>query len=293
MQPSELLPALRWHLASHDSDGMFGASLDHSPSEQLDPSAWHTTVLILSRGMEHAELARAVASVANPLTGRLSKWSKSNKHYRKRFSEDFFRALNEHRVMVFAISAKGSSISESEEHFVRELGAADHYRRQFSGLRERVLIGPFFNARTHEESVLELAPSQATMAFFIAHFLRRIHQTMYHALNSISPVHGGMINWSFFADKPPGGAGGSYDRVLALLLGLQDVRGWLRWGYFMRGDEVETDLLADNLAGLLREAVATPNKYNIHIANHSGAGLFYWEVWTPGPCAASPVNLRK
>ena len=121
MQPSELLPALRWYVASHDSDGMFGASLDHSPSEQLDTSAWHTTVLVLSRGMEHAELARAVASVANPLTGRLSKWSKSNKHYRKRFSEDFFRALNEHRVMVFAISAKGSSISRSEEHFVREL----------------------------------------------------------------------------------------------------------------------------------------------------------------------------
>jgi hypothetical protein len=45
---------------------------------------------------------------------------------------------------------------------------------------------------------------------------------MYHAINSISPVHGGMINWNFFADKPPGGAGGSYDRVLSLLLGLED-----------------------------------------------------------------------
>jgi hypothetical protein len=239
--------------------------------------------------MEHAELARAVASVANPRTGRLSKWSKSNNHYRKRFSGGFFRALDEHRVMVFAISAKGSSISESEEHFVRELGAADHYRRRSSGLRERVLIGPFFNIRTREESVVELAASQATMAFFIAHFLRRINQAMYHAENSISPLHRGMlINWNFFADKPPGGAGGSYDLVLSLLLGLQDTRGRLQWGYFVRGDEVETDLLADNLAGLLREAVATPNKYNIHATHHSRSGLFYWEVWTPNPCANSP-----
>ena len=149
---------------------MFEASLDHSPSEQLDASVWHTTVLVLSRGMEHAELARAVASVANPRTGRLSKWSKSNNHYRKRFSGGFFRALDEHRVMVFAISAKGSSISESEEHFVRELGAADHYRRRSSGLRERVLIGPFFNIRTREESVVELAASQATNGIFYCTF---------------------------------------------------------------------------------------------------------------------------
>ena len=41
---------------------MYLGSMDHTPSEQLgDPQLWHTTVLALSEGGEHWELAADIA----------------------------------------------------------------------------------------------------------------------------------------------------------------------------------------------------------------------------------------
>ena len=66
-----------------------------------------------------------------------------------------------------------------------------------------------------------------------------------------------------------------------MLLGLSNSRGALRWGYFLQGDEVETDLLADNVAGLLNEIMRVPERYTAQFgeSTQNSAGLFYWERW--------------
>jgi hypothetical protein len=89
------------------------------------------------------------------------------------------------------------------------------------------------------------------------------------------------VTWNFLADKPPNGAGGAFDRALAMLLGLSNPGGSLRSGYFLEGDKVETDLLADNIAGLLNEIVRVPERYPEKFGEspQNAAGLFYWEHW--------------
>ena len=117
------------------------------------------------------------------------------------------------------------------------------------------------------------------MVLFIAHFLRRIYQEMQVALSAHAPM---CVTWNFFADKPPNGAGGAFDRALAMMLSLSNARGELRWGYFLEGDKIETDLLADNVAGLLNEIMRMPRRYSEQFseAAQDAAGLFYWERWT-------------
>jgi hypothetical protein len=171
--------------------------------------------------------------------------------------------LGRHRVMVFAISATESSIAASEDHFVKELGGTHCYRRHLLDGRARVSIGPLVNARTGEQHTVELPGNQAPMVLFIAHFLRRIHQEMHLALSVREPF---WVTWDFFADKPPNGPGGAFNRALSMLLGLSNSGGALRWGYFLEGDKVETDLLADNVAGLLNEIVRVPQRYPQQLA---------------------------
>jgi hypothetical protein len=239
---------------------------------------WHTSALIVSAGLEHSALAHELGQIANPLARKLTKWSKANSHYKKRFCASLMSRLEVPRVMIFAISAEESSIAASEEHFVNELGCSQHYRRHVLNGRERMSIGPLVNARTGEAHTVELPGNQASMVLFIAHFLRRLHQQMHFALSNAAPT---WVTWKFFADKPPNGSGGAFDRALAMLLGLCNLQGALRWGYFLEGDKVETDLLADNVAGLLNEIMLVPERYPKQFGGtaQNAAGLFYWERW--------------
>src|SRR5262245_15587412 len=121
IEPSTLHRSLSKYLAGHDFDGLFTASLDHSPTEQLIGEKWHTSALILSAAVEHSSLANDLGKIANPLTCKLTKWTRANSHYRDRFCADLMSKLDGYRVMVFAISATESSIAASEGHFVKEL----------------------------------------------------------------------------------------------------------------------------------------------------------------------------
>jgi hypothetical protein len=278
IEPSALHRSLRKYFAGHHHDGLFIASLDHSPTEQLIGKKWHTSALILSAAVEHSALAHELGQIANPLTCKLTKWTRANSHYRKRFCASLMSTLDRHRVMVFAISATEPSIAASEEHFVKELGGTQCYRRYARDSRGRVSIGPFVNVRTGEKQTVDLPANQAPMVLFVAHFLRRMHQEVHLALSAYAPAR---ITWNFFADKPPSGSGGAFDQALAMLLGLSNTRGELRWGYFLEGDTVETDLLADNLAGLLNEIIRVPQRYPAQVGEtaQNAAGLFYWERW--------------
>lgn len=278
IEPTALHLKLSSHFEGHQYDGLFLASLDHSPTEQLIGEKWHTSALIVSSALEHSTLADELAQVANPRTCKLTKWTRANSHYKKRFNNSLMSSLHRHRVMMFAISATEASIAASEPHFVKELVSPRCYRRHVVNGRTRVSIGPFENARTGEKHIVELSENQSPMVLFIAHFLRRMHQEVQIALSVDAPM---CVTWNFFADKPPNGAGGAFDRALGMLLGLPNPRGALRWGYFFQGDEVETDLLADNVVGLLNEIMRVPARYRAHLdlnANEPGS-LFYWERW--------------
>ena len=278
IEPATLHRRLCEYFAGHQYDGLFIASLDHSPTEQLIGEKWHTSALILSAAVEHSALAHELGQIANPLTCKLTKWIRANSHYKKRFCAGLMSSLDRHRVMVFAISATEPSIAASEEHFIKELGATQCYRRHVLDGRIRVSIGPLVNARTGEKHDVQLPGNQAPMVLFIAHFLRRMHQEVQAALSADAPM---CVTWNFFADKPPNSAGGAFNRVLEMLLGLSNPQGALRWGYFLQGDEVETDLLADNLAGLLNEIMRVPQRYpqQFDESAQNAAGSFYWERW--------------
>jgi hypothetical protein len=279
IEPAKLHRMLSGYFAGHHYDGLFIASLDHSPTEQLIGKKWHTSVLILSAAVEHSALAHELGQIANPLTRKLTKWTRANSHYKKRFCGSLMSSLDRHRVMMFAISATEPSIAASEEHFVKELGGSQCYRRHVLDGRVRVSLGPFLNVRTGERDDVELSGNQAPMVLFIAHFLRRMHQEVQVALSADQPM---CVTWNFFADKPPNGGGGAFNRALEMLLGLSNPRGGLRWGYFLQGDEVETDLLADNVAGLLNEIMRVPQRYPRQFGESApnAAGLFSWERWS-------------
>jgi hypothetical protein len=68
IEPATLHRKLSEYLAGHHYDGLFIASLDHSPTEQLIGEKWHTSALILSAAVEHSALAHELGKIANPLT---------------------------------------------------------------------------------------------------------------------------------------------------------------------------------------------------------------------------------
>ena len=56
--------------------------------------------------------------------------------------------------------------------------------------------------------------------------------------------------------------------------------GRVLWGAFRQGDQVETDLLVDNLAGLLNaNALAGSEKMQAALPSEAKGGFFYWELW--------------
>lgn len=274
-----LTKALRRHLQSYPSDGLFIVSMDHSPSEQLTGASWHTTVLVLSRGLEHAAMAQSLARRLRPQTGTLAKWRDATRAYRRRFLEEFVRELASFPVYTFAISATESSVSCSLDHFVSELGLEAYYRRiEEPGSTRRICLGPFARASTGKTNQQVLSENRAAMCLFVAHFVLRMHRRMYEAANMDRPDDPGHINWNFYGDKFPGPPGGDMDLMFQILVSLDRGTGRILWGYFKESDSVETDVLADNLAGALND-VAKRRDPSLSFRDES-EGLFYWERWS-------------
>jgi len=273
-----LTAALHRQLRKEPGDGLYIVSMDHSPSEQLGGALWHTTALILSRAMEHSSLARNLARQLRPRTGTLTKWRNATRAYRRRFLDEFIRELESLPVYAFAISATEASISSSLDHFVTELGLAAHYRRvEEEGGTAKIRLGPFVRASTGETAEVILSQNRAAMCLFVGHFILRMHRRMYDAANSDRPEDPGHINWNFYGDKFPGPPGGDMDLMFQILVGLHRGSGRILWGYFTESDTVETDLLADNVAGALNH-IAARRESSLSFREESD-GLFYWERW--------------
>ena len=108
----------------------------------------------------------------------------------------------------------------------------------------------------------------------------RVQLSMFDAANPGSEIVGGLINWDFFADKFPGDLAGEMERMFCALIGIQRHLGRLRWGAFRDSERVETDLLADNLAGVLNDSAGPEGRDALYAALPTGTdgGLFHWEL---------------
>ena len=278
--PEKLTDALRIYMRQNQNDGLYIVSMDHSPSEQLTGEDWHTTVLVLSSGVEHSEIARRIAQRLRPNTEKLTKWVNASRAYRRNFLNEFFNQLASFPVYVFALSAQETTIWKSITHFIKELGLDKYYHRsQGSNKKVSITLGPFLKAPNGEPSTLILSEKRAVMCLFISHFVLRMHRQMYEAINASSRNDPGHVNWNFYGDKFPGPQGEDMDPMFQILSNLDRNTGRIAWGYFKQGDTVESDLLADNLAGLLN-AYAGKHSLIVKPSEVVNKGFFYWENWT-------------
>jgi len=251
--------------------------MDHSPSEQLEEtSSWHTTVLVISSAFQHADLSHRLAEVINPRTGKLKKWNSASQAYKRYFVENFNLVFENAPVYIFAISATREAIIQSQDHFIQELKLKNHYHVfDFNGKR-RVKLDPVIRASSGAEESVELSENRAAMGLFLVHFIRRVHGVMFEAVNFTKKLE--QIHWHFFADRLPGNTDENYDLMFQYLLGRRDQIGELRWGYFKEGDTEPSDLLADNLAGLLSSFVRNSSDFGSSVILPL-SGLMYWEQW--------------
>ena len=100
IEPDNLSEVLKDYIAAQSYDGLYTASMDHSPSEQLSGAGWHTTVLVLSAGVEHAQLARDIARTLRPRVGKLTKWSKAGSRYRDMFSVELAKSRAKSAALI-------------------------------------------------------------------------------------------------------------------------------------------------------------------------------------------------
>ena len=274
---------------------MYLGSMDHTPSEQLgDPQLWHTTVLVLSEGGEHWQLARDIARQIMCKNDTLKKWSGRR---RREYKQDFERALKE-RLMVYpvhvrAISAQGKTIVASFGHMIQELGLNGRVRQCNRNGKSFLEFGPFRKislvACTEAEVIKRSVPANFLIAerqgiplVFLAHFLLRMHR---HVLTLVRNDHPELdwIDWQLSPNKFPGDIEGPMAKLFhAIMSGAAHARlvmGNIRVMTFVDSGGDHGSLLCDNLAGLLSQKLKSseirldePQPYGL------GASIF-WEIW--------------
>ncbi len=276
---SDFIAALASKLQEIDDTGLFAVSMDHSPSEQLGDVEHHTTVLIMSSRMAHEELANRVAARLRPSLGTLKKWSKANETYRRNFLPVLFeewRAISD--VQVFAQSATEDAIHGTREQCLNELNLRNIYAPIPEGsATPRVQIGPVYKQSAPTTPItFSLARNRADMCIFVGHFVRRVQQAMFFALNLHGSTPPTAFNWNFFADRFPGGINGNMDLFFRVILQSGPRFGRTTWGFYLEGDDQPTDLLADNLAGALDSIASHPSRLPKLDAPSRGS-VFSWE----------------
>lgn len=115
------------------------------------------------------------------------------------------------------------------------------------------------------------------MFVWIAHFLCRCHASFFDEIRKSLP-HVWALDWFFYHDKFPG------DRRSAdffnTIVRYHVPNGNIRLATFNESDVVETDLLADNLAGLFNEYARDSTAFPI-LEQVLRTGQVYYECAQP------------
>lgn len=257
----------------------YAISIDHSPSEQVDGSEWHTSALIISQSMEHQKLADELGKCINTKTNTLRQWKGSNESYRRKFHNRFFHVMKDYPILVIVVSSKEDTILANEQFFANNLGIVGCYKQYEHNGKNKYEFGPFINGPQDQPKTLIASAKHAPMAIFIASYLLRAHTFLNTA---VSEQLGGLRLpfWlSVWSDKPPNDFTGTYAELMLLLLGGGNAQGKFTWGGFLENDDQPIDLLADNIAGLFNEIILKPDKnhYKGRELQPPVKGVFLWE----------------
>lgn len=279
--PSDTFSSLERKMASTFHDGLYTASMDHCPSEQLGDH-WHTTAIVLSANVDEYDRLGATLDARLRGKGLPGKWNTAPAPVQQRFLNNFVTALEGTGVYAFAISAHGSSINTALPRLSAELGIEGIYKQfETTSGKRRVRIGPVFNCETNEKLEFDLPQSRAAMCVFIAHFVHRIKQTMFE-VRYRQTGRSGHINWNFFADKFPGPQDKEMDLLFQILMSYGRDTGRILWGYFDTDEEQTTDLLTDHVVGALNAALLKFGVDNTR-SQFPNTDDFYWERWVFAP----------
>jgi hypothetical protein len=163
----------------------YAFSIDHSPSEQVDGSEWHTSSLIISQNMEHHTLADELGKCINPNSKSLRQWKGSSKDYRREFHQEFFHVLKDYSGLALMASSKENTILAHEQSLANQLGIAGHYKRVELDGKKKVEFGPFTSEENTPPKTLIVSARHAPMAIFTANHLLRIHTFLKAAIGEM------------------------------------------------------------------------------------------------------------
>jgi len=259
----DLFEAIKLFVKSLDSQvqPLYNISTDHAPSEQIDGSLWHTSVFVISSGMEHHELAVELGEKVNQHNHVLKQWKSANGSYKRKFHQEFFHILKNYPVLVIVLSAQEKIILSQEHYFAQQLGVSGRYRKIKRHERLAYEFGPYHSTDNNNLKTLVVSEKHAPMAFFLAHCLLEIHTLMNVALNEKHSVTDSFLRMAIWSDKPPNDFNGNYAELMWLLLGSSSTQGKFTWGGFTGSNDQEIDLLADNLAGLFNQIIHHPEQH--------------------------------
>jgi hypothetical protein len=271
---------------------MYLGSMDHSPTEQLaeDPQQWHTTVIILSEGGEHFQLAKSIAEGLGLKDGRLRKWSR-NPSYRKNgtFEAVLMKEIRKYPVFIRAISAESGTIRACYTSIVSQLGLSGLVTTFTKNEKPYLKFGPFTRVKFAGESQgqltqilepaeFEIIERQALSLLFICHFVLRTHQVLMPIIVKARPEIE-WIDWQLMPNKFPGDYNGPMGSLFhAIMSGAAHSRlvaGNIRIMTFAQSADDEGSSLADNIAGNLTERL---QKRQPTALVECGDAL-HWESW--------------
>jgi len=277
----DLMTAMRLFVSNLTDPALFpyACSIDHSPSEQVDGSEWHTSALIISQNMEHHALANELGKRINPNSKCLRQWKGSSKNYRRQFHQEFFHVLKDYPVLALIASARENTILGHEQSLADQLGITGHRKRVELDGKKKVEFGPFTYEENTPPKTLIVPERHAPMAIFTANYLLRIHTSLKAAIGERIGTSEVPLWVQVWSDKPPSDFTGKYAKLMWLLLGGGSTQGKFTWGGFTGNTDQPIDLLADNLAGLLNEITQRPdkNRYKGRELQPPVKGMLYWE----------------
>ena len=277
----DLIAAMRWFVANLNNPALSPLlmSIDHSPSEQVDGSEWHHSVLVISQNGEHQALADELGATLNPSTRTLKQWKNANQTYKRHFHQTLFHALKNHPVLVLASSIKESAVIQHEATFADALGIAGCYRRIMDNGKAKVEFGPYTCSDDGAPQTLVVSGRHAPMAIHVSHYMLRIHTHLQAAVSERMGRPDVPVWFQVMSDKPPNDFIGPYAELMWLLLGGPTTQGRFTWGGFTGIEDQPIDLLADNLAGLMNEITQRPDLYAYQgpPLQPPISGVFCWE----------------
>lgn len=270
--------------SSQNNEGIvikgFIVSMDHSVSEQLtgNPSEWHTTVLVMSEGGEHSAAARTIAEGMNLPQRGLKKWSRTGPNYRRKFLESLAKTEVKPSTEIFAISAQEFAIEDYLKIFLSEFGL----EKMFSRFKDRkgrsvIMLEPVFE-KDGKKTSFSMLETQFSVILWIVHFCIRMHRLQVENFSRKFQKEV-PVDWFFYMDRFAGDdekktARGDLFRSLTRSM----INGNMITSTFNVSDSVDSDLFADNLAGLLNGGKKNPGKYP-EIGKKVAASINFWECF--------------